>query len=98
MEHHVGRDSGKQWVFLTHDLGEPRGMEAAFVDVVALGGCHDTTETISRLFAVVFGFKQIEPKGCDVAVRLAKANRQIDNREKIAPHAEIVGSQLGPTD
>ena len=47
---------------------------------------------------IVFGFKQIEPERCDVAVRLAKANRQIDNREKIAPHAEIVGSQFGPTD
>jgi len=59
-------------------------MEAAFVDVVTLSGRHDTTETLSRLLAVVLSLKQIEAECSDVAGRFTKANRQVDDRAGVA--------------
>ena len=87
----MGWDRAEERVFLAHNLREPRGMEAAFMDVVTLSGRHDTTETLSRLLAEVLSLKQIEAQRSDVAVRFAKANWQVDDRAGVASRAKIVG-------
>ena len=81
LEHDMRRQRGKPRIDAAHHLLQPRRVIAGLVDLVGHGRRHDAAEAAGGFLAEVARLDGVEPERRDVAMRLAQAERQVDDRK-----------------
>ena len=76
LQHDMRRQRREPRIDVSHCLAQPGRMITGLVDLVGHGWSDDAAVTARRLFAKVARFDRVEPEGRNMAMRLAKTQRQ----------------------